>query len=338
MPPPTPPQTDLRGRPLDSKGRPLDAHDRPLDSFDRPIHTRVIEPTVDEPFPGYPNVIVSFPSFGDWQAMYDPRNNRGLQQNQVTYEDFKRRHQKVMNKALADIASRSAGKALLSETSSSSSFSITILPIDFVPTQKQWIKYHTNAIQSDIALHAMAKGMHVHERRTGGPNRKGTGRGSDAEIFFSPERLRLGGPGMNPDEVLFHEMVHAVRAIQGVSTSTFKMGGGYDNAEEFAAVVVTNVYMSEKKQTALRANHGSRVLPNPEKFLDSPDVPAPGARGLLGSFRLRQPTFFAALAGIAPNVAAFNPFRQLAAETVKANAAHEAKMRAFDQQQLKNGK
>src|SRR5262249_25948335 len=110
----------------------------------------------------------------------------------------------------------------------------------------------------------------------------------------------------------------------------FSMKGGFDNAEEFAAVVVTNVYLSEKKQTVLRANHGSRVLHDPDKFLDSPNVLAPGARGLLGIFRLKQSRFFAALAAIDKHIAAFNPFRQLAEETAKAAKAHEAKMRAFD--------
>jgi hypothetical protein len=177
------------------------------------------------------------------------------------------------------------------------------------------------------------RGMHVPPRRKGGPNRTGTGRGSDAEIYFSPERLRPGGPGFKADEVLFHEMVHAVRAIHGVSTSTFRMGGGYDNEEEFVAVVVTNVYLSEKKQTALRANHGRGALRDPANFLDSPDVPPPGARGLLSIVRLNQPRFFASLAAIEPKEAAFNPLRQLADETAKAASAHEAKMRALDRQQ-----
>ena len=108
------------------------------------------------------------------------------------------------------------------------------------------------------------------------------------------------------------------------------MGKGYDNAEEFAAILVTNVYLSEKKRTQLRANHSHGVLSDPDKFLDSPRVPVPGTRGLLGIFRLRQPELLAALAAIDRSIAAFNPFRQFAEETIKARAAHEAKMREFD--------
>jgi hypothetical protein len=159
---------------------------------------------------------------------------------------------------------------------------------------------------------------------------KGKGTGSDSLIFLTPERLDVSGPGGAPDETLFHELVHAVRDTQGVSAVGFSMKKGFDNAEEFAAIVATNVYLSEKKQTLLRANHGSRVLHDPDKFLDSPRVPPPGARGLLTLFRLNQRRFFDALAKIDRKTAAFNPFRQLAEETIKANQAHEAKMRAFD--------
>ena len=69
-------------------------------------------------------------------------------------------------------------------------------------------------------------------------------------------------------------------------TSGFRLGDDYDNEEEFAAVVVTNVYLSEKKQTALRADHGWGVLQNPDKFLDSPHVPAPVRQDALGQLPL----------------------------------------------------
>jgi hypothetical protein len=328
MPPPNPPR-NLQGQLVNGKGQPIDGHGRRLDNFGRPTTERIIEPTEDLELTGFPNVIIAYPSLGDWTAMFDPRNNRGDRANRLSYDDFKRRHQKQMMTMLKEIASRAAGNALLSETNETG-HTIMILPIDFVPTASKWVKYHTNAIASaDSAIRSTLPGMAAGTRKSGNIA-KGTGTGSDSEIYFSPERLRPGGPGFNPDEILFHEMVHAVRDTQGASTSGYKLGEGYDNAEEFAAVVTTNVYMSEKKQTALRADHGRGTLQQPEKFLDSPQVPAPGARGLLSMFRLRQPRLFASLAAIDRGTAAFNPFRQLAEETIKANAAHEAKMRAFD--------
>jgi hypothetical protein len=53
-----------------------------------------------------------------------------------------------------------------------------------------------------------------------------------------------------PDEILLHEMVHALRDMQGVSNpvpTTMR----YKNEEEFLAVVITNVYMSKKKGNKL---------------------------------------------------------------------------------------
>ena len=108
--PPAPVQHDLRGRPLDAKGRPLDAHGRPLDGMDRPLVNRVIEPVTRLAVPGYPNITIAFPSFGDWQAMYDPRNNRGAVLNQETFLEFRRRHERTMLKALAEIAARRSGQ------------------------------------------------------------------------------------------------------------------------------------------------------------------------------------------------------------------------------------
>ncbi len=322
------PDRDLRGRPLDSKGRSLDRHDRPLDMFDRPLHSRIEDPIEELPLPGFPNVVIGFPSFMDWVSMYDPRRNRGFQRDRASYAIFKTRHEKTMLAALGEIAGRESGKALLRETNGG--FTIQILPIDFLPSLKMWVKYHKNAVQlDDVPASAMSLGMYAGTRKNK-TNRVGAGSGSDAQVFFSPERLRSQGPGMNPDEILFHEMVHAIRATQGVSTTGFKMSNDYDNQEEFTAVVVTNIYLSEKKQTALRANHGSDVLKNSDKFLDSPEVPAPGARGLIGNLRLRMPQFFGALASIGPGMAKFNPLRQLAEETKRASQAHENKMRAFD--------
>jgi hypothetical protein len=330
MPPP-PIQRDLRGRPLDAKGRPLDAHGRPLDGMDRPLVNRVIEPVTRLAVPGYPKIAIAFPSLGDWTAIYDPRNNRGAALNQTTFFEFRDRHERTMQKLLAEIAASRCGAALLAQSNASASFNISILPMDFVSSRDMWVKYHNNAISTSDGIDSRVIGMYA-GTAADGSNLTGSGFGSSAEIFFSPERLKRTGPGMKPDEVLFHEIVHAVRALQGVMTLSFKMGRDYDNDEEFAAVVVTNVYLSEKKQTALRANHASGVLRNPDKFLDSPDVPAPGARMLLSGFRLRQPTFFEALAKIDRPTAAFNPFRQLDEETRRATAAHDAKMRQFDRQ------
>jgi hypothetical protein len=329
MPPPSPPRVDLRGRPLDSKGRPMDSKGRSLDGMDRPIDSRISDAISRVALPDFPNVSVAYPSFDDWVAIYDPRGMRPHQANQTSFLDFRQRHENQMLGAFREILTRASGKALLEETRGGRR--IDVLPMDFVDTAEEWIKYHDNAIASSNNKHSSVIGMYAGTDEDG-DNVVGSGRGAKVQIFYSPERLKTKTAGFLPDEVLYHEMVHAVRALKGLQTLGFSMKtkNGYDNMEEFVAVVVTNVYMSEKKQTQLRSGHGRGVLTEPEKFLDSPLVPAPGARGLLNIFRSKQRGFFDALAKIDANSAKFNPFRQFAEETVRAHSAHEAKMRAFD--------
>jgi hypothetical protein len=64
--------------------------------------------------------------------------------------------------------------------------------------------------------------------------------------------------GARPDEVLFHELFHALRAGHRRNR---KLGGGlarYQSLEEFLAVVVTNIYISDRtnsNKSGLRADH-----------------------------------------------------------------------------------
>ena len=103
----------------------------------------------------------------------------------------------------------------------------------------------------------------------------GRGQGLDTTVEFSPDMFGTGsaftGPGSQPDEVLFHEMVHASRMMRGRSFA-LPVNQGYGNEEEYISVVLTNVYLSEKGQTVFRANHDfppNRALLRPDKFLDN---------------------------------------------------------------------
>jgi hypothetical protein len=88
----------------------------------------------------------------------------------------------------------------------------------------------------------------------------GTGGGSSVRLHFSPDLpySNDGVVGSDPDEVMFHEMVHALRMLQGElqAVPTGATDDDYDNVEEFLAVLVTNLYMSEKDPHGpLRASH-----------------------------------------------------------------------------------
>src|SRR5262249_46054945 len=87
----------------------------------------------------------------------------------------------------------------------------------------------------------------VDERKEPAPKNWGDpkGGGSDVHLFFTPgegnDTACSHGSGTCadlPDEILLHEMVHALRMMQGVSNSvptTLR----YKNEEEFLALVVT---------------------------------------------------------------------------------------------------
>jgi len=132
------------------------------------------------------------------------------------------------------------------------------------------------------------------ERYRTAPLVTGTGRGCDVDIHYSPEnslprcdfsgppmgRCRYGGSDDAPDVTLVHEMVHALRMMRGQLVCMPTWDKGYDNEEEFFAVLVANIYMSEKGKTRMRANHHGkdRLFENidtSEKFLGHDPVSGP---------------------------------------------------------------
>ncbi|WP_452220832.1 M91 family zinc metallopeptidase [Lacinutrix salivirga] len=135
--------------------------------------------------------------------------------------------------------------------------------------------------------------------------------GTGSKIAFSVERSTMSAhvPQGTADEVLLHEMSHALRQVTGTErlarvngTVTLLPMASYENVEEFFAAMVASVHSSELGR-ALLGNHGSWPLRNPE-VLNRPPF----------STRLRQicermPDFTRELAQIPVSVAPFNPFR-----------------------------
>jgi|SRR5262245_35796843 len=91
----------------------------------------------------------------------------------------------------------------------------------------------------------------------------GAGGGSPVTIEYHPatyrEVIRRKGridPGDGPGEVLFHEMMHAMRMMLAKFSDTtvfenFRM----DDFEEFCAIVAQNIYRQERGFTSLRRDH-----------------------------------------------------------------------------------
>src|SRR5262249_15888945 len=113
------------------------------------------------------------------------------------------------------------------------------------------------------------------------------------------------------DEVLFHEMIHALRSIQGVRNDvpTEDTVRDYDTEEEFLAIVATNVYISAKGGLKLRADHHGHLPLKPPLDTSAGFLTDPNNLKLLKLYRLTWAPTFLALANVL--TAKFNPFREL---------------------------
>lgn len=101
---------------------------------------------------------------------------------------------------------------------------------------------------------------------------EGTGQGTDARITFMPSAWIKGGcspqgAGRDMDEVLFHELCHAMRYVSGQRNDCFDTPAGYKGFEEFVAVTITNVFSSETARPLRRDHDGFELMPPTTRLL-----------------------------------------------------------------------
>src|SRR5262249_50774702 len=173
------------------------------------------------------------------------------------YRRFKDKYIERVNNQISLMETRVSGRSVLAEFAGSS-YSLVIIPDD--PSNKKFTKDNA-AEQPDNPADGTATAMPLLDSNGKPIGGSGMGTGTNATIFYRPEAWGVFGtastaaaPSNRPDEVLLHEMVHAARDMKGVSY-LLPMAKGYENEEEFLAIVITNVYLSEKGQTALAADH-----------------------------------------------------------------------------------
>ena len=149
--------------------------------------------------------------------------------------------------------------------------------------------------------------------------------GADVLINYTPHMFDshhhgagtsgMHAPALETDEVLFHELVHAARRLNGVPPGRKNVDQGYTSEEEFIAVVLSNIYLSEKGKRQYRAGHSNlSALPDPAGFLNNAQNVNLRPRDLIANFRDRQRQFYRDLADIPANRAPFNPVREFAEE------------------------
>jgi hypothetical protein len=146
---------------------------------------------------------------------------------------------------------------------------------------------------------------------------EGTGLGANTTIYFTPGEVSKcrSGAAAQDDDVLLHEMVHALRMMQGlgnpIPTVSPNIHGmhmeGYKDEEEFLAVVITNVYLSAKDPNLplRRTYHDVSLLERPLNT-DKGFVDDRGHAEVLSHYHA-WPMFHALAALKTPP---FNPFRE----------------------------
>ena len=146
---------------------------------------------------------------------------------------------------------------------------------------------------------------------------RGTGLGGNVDIHYMPMTHAMDivaydspcplpvYPGFDRHEGLLHELVHAARTLRGLLNRR-RAPDKMDNWEEFFAVLVANVYASERGRP-LRANH-YRTTPLPAQNRDR-WIRVPLYRQQIERMMRQQPDLSRRLSAIDTE---FNPFRQIA--------------------------
>jgi hypothetical protein len=245
----------------------------------------------------FQNIMVTYFDFPIWLYRFDDRLTRGLTVNINSYRYQRDKHIEDVDGVLAQFLGMFTGRAL-KKAILDAGHELGIYPY------LNFALYNIPPFRPS-GLNSTAQGV---------SDAPGVG-GTDSIVMFSPHMwgqdgkagsFGYRGPGSEADEVLFHELIHGLRLMVGIDAQKNAVEN-YDNEEEFIAVVLTNIYLAEKRQQDLRGSHDAftRML-QPREFLKNPRY-----KQLLRNFRNKQGDFFDALADIPEEKAWWNPVREL---------------------------
>ena len=237
------------------------------------------------------------------------------------YDTKAKRYRDDVISQLKEIKRWRTGNALLNEFEGKLNF-VTIVP------------YHgrSGLQNADVVtpglgaeIRATAKGRPV---KYGNPSdtRRGTGIGASATVEYTPDMWPVVAgpvdPGGAADEALYHELVHASRIVRGLA-DRMPVNKKYGDEEEYLAVLLANIYLSEKGQWVFRANHDNGILLGPPAigFLNNPQHVDMPPRRLIEDFHYSQPHFYDTLAHLPPDRPKYNWVRQYHQEYIPSRQA-----------------
>jgi hypothetical protein len=181
---------------------------------------------------------------------------------------------KKIGELLTTIAGYNVGYCILSEMSASSvkgKLEIRQPKTDPNNPSADMCKADTH---STDPVKSWQKGETIHD--DGHDKVVGTGEGADTYMDFNPynwdgHTCLAGLKGNGADECLMHELVHANRIMRGLVKTDAKGMGKYGNSEEGIAIIIANMYLSEKGQSSLRGAYTSTgtMSDDPIAFISS---------------------------------------------------------------------
>ncbi len=150
--------------------------------------------------------------------------------------------------------------------------------------------------------------------------------GENAFIYFDPDTWRaesimrqvaeitnpgrFGGAGMEPGDNLFHELLHAQRRLKGIRDRTATRTPAYNCVEEFAAVLITNIAMSEQNPHRVLRYCETTFMPMPPQYRTSKGYLENAEHvELIKKIQTQDANLFFRVAN-SPNLNPFNPIRR----------------------------
>ncbi len=91
--------------------------------------------------------------------------------------------------------------------------------------------------------------------------------GGGVRLYFDPDGFDTTMEYYTPDDVLFHELIHAYRAAKG--KHNYRAMKEYETAEEFLAIHIQNVYMAYMGRRKYYFSHSNSGLATRDKIYNA---------------------------------------------------------------------